>query len=169
MKKLILVTSYICILISAGIGMAAAQDEVPAMITQKQADALAAVLRHQAAYRHDIDFAQQLSQFPPSRIGDLDPILATTGVHCVLPGKDESLHFAQYVIGSGPAAQRIVFTFTLSPAVTPGQGGTSIAELLRNRNVTQYWIWLAGANPQGKGKVYAFSSRTDSTVCEWVG
>lgn len=169
MRKLILVTGYICMLIFAGIGAVAAQDEVPEMITQRQADALAAVLRHQAVYRRDMDFAQQLSQFPPSRNGDLDPILATTGVHCVLPGKDESLHFAQYVIDSGAVAQRVVFTFTLSPAVAPGQGGTSIAALLRNRNVTQYWIWLAGANPQGKGKVYAFSSRTDSTVCEWAG
>jgi hypothetical protein len=169
MKRLVFVAGYFCMLILAVARGASAQDAVPELITQRQADALTAILRHQAAYRRDMDFAQILSQFPPSRIGDLDPILATTGVHCVLPGEGESLHFAQYLIDSGTNTQRIVFSFTLSPAVAPGQGGTSIAALLRNRNVTQYSIWLAGSDPQGKGKVYAFSSRTDSTVCEWAG
>jgi hypothetical protein len=163
------VTGYICALIFTSEGVVIAQDEAPQTITQKQADALAAYLRHQAPYRRDIDFAQVLGQFPTSRAGDLDPALFTTGVHCVLPNKDESLHDAQYLIGSGATARRIVFSFTLSPAVAPGQGGTNIAALLRNRAVTQYWIWLAGSDPQAAGKVYAFSSRTDSAVCEWAG
>lgn len=70
-KKMILVISQIWILVFAGVGVVAAQDEVPEMITQRQADALAAVIRHQAIYRHDMDFAQELSQFPPSRRGGL--------------------------------------------------------------------------------------------------
>lgn len=166
MSQLLATIRAACLLIATMSCTVFGQGVALKTITQEQSGVLAAYLRHEVPLQRKIDFAYVLAHFPQSNAGDLDPSIGTTGVHCVLPNKDESLHAVQYLVGNGSSARRVVFAFTFSPPVPPGGGGSDIAALLRSRSVTQYWVWRAGADPQGSGKVYAFSSRADSGICE---
>jgi hypothetical protein len=151
-----------------GSSVVIAGDTNPSKITVQQADSLVAFL--QGHTRQAKDF----SGFPAATPGELDPIMATTGIHCVLPSSSDSLHYeslhaVQYLVGSGATAHRLVFSFTLSPPVAPGQGGTSLALLLLNRQVTQYQVWSSSSAADPRNHVVAFSSRSNHRICEWAG
>lgn len=141
--------------------MAVAQADSIQGISQHQADMLLAVLQKKAA---PLSLSGQIRPLPP---GELDPILATTGIHCVLPSTNELYYSVRYIVGTGSAARRTIFAFTVSPAGPFGQGSTDIARLLNGGKVTQYWVWHASRppgqeRPTDSGIVVDFVSRTPS-------
>ena len=141
--------------------MAVAQADSIQGISQHQADMLLAVLQKKAA---PLSLSGQIRPLPP---GELDPILATTGIHCVLPSTNELYYSVRYIVGTGSAARRTIFAFTVSPAGPFGQGSTDIARLLNGGKVTQYWVWHASRppgqeRPTDSGIVADFVSRTPS-------
>lgn len=130
-------------------------------ISQHQADMLLAVLQEKAA---PLSLSGQMQPLPP---GELDPIVATTGIHCVLPGANELYFSVRYIVGMGVVARRTIFAFTVSPAKPFERGSTDIARLLNGRTVTQYWVWHASRppgqeRPTDSGVVVDFVSRTPS-------
>lgn len=141
--------------------MALAQADSIQSISQHQADMLLAVLQEKAA---PLSLSGQIRHLPA---GELDPILATTGIHCVFPSANELYYSVRYIVGTGSAARRTIFAFTLSPSVPIGQESTDISRLLNGRKVTQYWVWHASKPPGQErpidpGIVVDFVSRTPS-------
>ncbi|GLQ94005.1 hypothetical protein [Dyella acidisoli] len=107
-----------------------------------------------------------LNGLPDFKQGDLDPLMVVTGRPCILPNRNESLHSVAYAIVLGASQRRMLFQFTLTPAVKKGEAGTSLTQLVRNRSVTQYWVWMAPENPQGMGTVIDFKSLSARGVCD---
>lgn len=106
-----------------------------------------------------------LNGLPDLEQGELNPITFVTGRPCIIPNHGESLHSVTYNILLGASRRRVLFEFTLSPAVQQDMVGVNLAELARNRSVTQYWVWMASADPQGDGAVIDYSSRSGAHMC----
>jgi len=132
-------------------------------ITDAQGNALIALFQGDTAHIGDI------KGLPLASPSELEPILVTTGVHCVLASSAESLHQVQYLVGSGATSHRLVVSFTLSPPVAPGHGGASLASLLTHRQVTQYQIWSSSSSVDPHDHVVSFSSRSKHSGCGYAG
>jgi len=132
-------------------------------ITDHQGNALIAFFQGDTAH------IGEFKGFPLPSPSELEPILVTTGVHCVLASGAESLHQVQYLVGSGATSHRLVVFFTLSPPVAPGHRGASLASLLANRQATQYQIWSSSSSVDPHNHVVGFSSRSKHSGCGYAG
>ena len=132
-------------------------------ITDAQGNALIAF------FQGDTARIGELKGLPPASPSELEPILVTTGVHCVLASSAESLHQVQYLVGSGATSHRLVVAFTLSSPVAQGGGGASLASLLAHRRVTQYQIWSSSSAVDPHDHVVSFSSRSKHSGCGYAG
>jgi hypothetical protein len=110
--------------------------------------------------------AALLNSLPELKQGELDPVPVVTGRPCILPNRSESLHSVAYDIVLGVTRRRMLFEFTLTPAVRQGAAGINLAELLKNRSVTQFWVWIASTDPQGGGTVIDYNSRSERSICD---
>lgn len=138
-------------------------DDALGVINERQEEALISFLRGGG------ENIGLLNGLPDFKQGDLDPLWAITGRPCILPNRNESLHSVAYAIMLGASQRRMLFQFTLTPAVKKGEAGTSLTQLVRNRSVTQYWVWMAPENPEGMGTVIDFKSLTARGVCDKRG
>lgn len=159
MKSIVRVTCFASFLTISTLALAQAVGIQT--IGQHQADVLLAVLRGKVS---PLTLSGQMPPLPP---GALEPIMATSGIHCVLPDDGERYFSVQYVVGTGQDARRTVFAFTLSSAATNEQGATDIVGLLNSGKVTQYQVWHASGPPGHErstesGVVVDFVSRTPS-------
>jgi hypothetical protein len=141
------------------VGLAPSHIHALGNITPQQADSLSAFFAGHQSY------SQAFKNFPSVGVGALDPVLVTTGIHCVLPSTAESLHSVQFLVGAGTSAYRQVFSFTLSPPINLHAPEATLASLLRGRQVTQFYIWSSPAAGNQGGKVVAFHSRSDPRAC----
>jgi hypothetical protein len=137
-----------------------ARDDALSVINSRQEESFLSFLRGGGT---NVELLKGLPEFKQN---DLDPITMLTGRPCILPNRNESLHSIAYAVVVGASQRRVLFQFTLSPAVQQGSGGSSLIQLVRNRSVTQYWVWMSSEDPQGKGMVIDFSSRSGRGMCD---
>lgn len=133
--------------------------DAPAAISLKQEAAFLSYLKGGGSN------VELLSGLPGFEEGALDPVWAITGRPCILPDRNESLHSIAYMLVQGASHRRMLFQFTLTPAVQKGEAAASLAQLVRNRSITQYWVWMAPEDPQGIGTVIDFKSRPGRGIC----
>jgi hypothetical protein len=159
MEHLKFVTSLFIIIFP----LLARSDDALGVINETQEEAFISYLRGGGVN------AGLLNGLPDFKQGDLDPLMVVTGRPCILPNLNESLHSVAYAIVLGATQRRMLFQFTLTPAVKKGEAGTSLTQLVRNRSVTQYWVWMAPEDPQGMGTVIDFKSLSARGVCDKKG
>jgi hypothetical protein len=158
MRRLALIMFGASLFVSASLALAEGSNV--GAIDQKQEDAFVKFLSDGGKN------ADLLHGLPGLDQGVLDPIPVVTGRPCILPGPNESLHFIPYVKVQGKNRRRMVFEFTLRPALPFGSKVSSLSDLVKNRSVTQYWVWMASEDPQAKGIVITFKSRSKRGMCE---
>lgn len=128
--------------------------EAPGEITEEQRIAF---LNYLNGGSRNLAFTQGL---PAARSGELDPIEAFSGLPCILPDENESFHSVIYTEVRGGSEARVVFGFTVSPAVRSGVDARSVGDILAHRLVTQYWVRVGPNEPRVLGKMIDLRSRS---------
>ena len=96
-----------------------------------------------------------LSVFERARVGSLEHIVVTTGIHCVEPSKSESYHWVQFNVEGTEGTYRQIFAFTLEPGMFMFGSPENLADLLQGKTITQYYSWAEFPKNVngGRGKV----------------
>ena len=155
---------FLGFVIASSTAVALAQAVQSESITKGQSDTLLAVLQGKNGYK------KRLKKLPTLPMGALQPVQASSGPPCLLPGEHESRIWLQYVVGGGASGRRTVFEFTVTPTVASVYKGVSLAGLLERRTVTQYLVWHASSSPgtertQDPGVVVDFNTRSAALYC----
>ena len=106
-----------------------------------------------------------LSVFERARVGSLEHIFFTTGIHCIEPSRSESYHWVQFNVEGTENTYRQIFAVTLEPAASMFESPENLADLFRGKTVTQYYSWAELAENTKGGRVVGYRSRVSVTGC----
>lgn len=131
----------------------------PAVLKQVEATIFLNLLN--SGSLEDLDFPV----FERARVGSLEHIVFTTGIHCIEPSSSESYHWIQFNVEGTKNPYRQGFAVTLKPAVSMFESPEDLADLFRGRTITQYYSWAEFPESIEGVRVQGYRSRVLISGC----